>query len=49
MSIVTTVLAALAGIVLLITGVFSVVTLLWDDLLESDSEQSRDRSLSSAA
>lgn len=38
MSILMTVVAVGAGVVFVLAGVFSVVSLLWDDLLESDPE-----------
>lgn len=36
MTVVTWVAAALAGLLFLVVGVFSVLSLLWGDLLESD-------------
>jgi hypothetical protein len=41
--------AVLAGVVLLGVGVFSIMSLLWDDLLENDAPEASPAGLSEAA
>lgn len=41
--------AVLAGVVLLGVGVFSIMSLLWDDLLENDEPEASPAGLSEAA
>jgi hypothetical protein len=41
--------AVLAGVVLLGVGVFSIMSLLWDDLLENDAPEAPPAGLSEAA
>jgi uncharacterized membrane protein HdeD (DUF308 family) len=49
MSVVAAVAAVLAGLVLLLVGIFSIMSLLWEDLIENDAPEGVTSGLSEAA